>query len=191
VKPQNILLGARDQVKLIDFGLSKVNLQLLSIERREAVRQGQELTAVGEVLGTLKYLAPEAVRGMEAVDVRADLYALGIIMYEMLSGRSPFDASDGQSSFRQRLVQDAPPLRQRAPGLDIRPEVEAIVMRLVQREPSQRYATATDVIAAIDGAIKAMERAPGQLEPTVSMHLGAPGHSTNATSYRSCSASRS
>jgi serine/threonine-protein kinase len=179
VKPQNVLLDAREQVKLIDFGLAKVNLQLLSAERREAARQ--DLTAVGEVLGTLSYLAPEAVRGMDAVDARADLYALGIIMYQMLSGQSPFDASDGQSSFRQRLVQDAPPLRQRAPGLVIRPEVEAIVMRLVQRDPSQRYPTATGVIAAIDGAIAAMEGAPRQLEPTVSMHLGAPGHPTSAT----------
>jgi serine/threonine-protein kinase len=106
-------------------------------------------------------------------------------MYEMLSGRSPFDASDGQSSFRQRLVQDAPPLSQRAPGIAIRPEVEAIVMRLVQRDPSQRYPTATGVIAAIDGAIAAMEGAPRQLEPTVSMHLGAPGRQTSATSLAS------
>jgi serine/threonine-protein kinase len=161
VKPQNVLLSARDQVKLIDFGLAKVNVELLSVESREAAHRGMDLTATGEVVGTLKYLAPEAVRGMDAVDARADLYALGIMLYEMLAGRSPFDASDGKSSFRHRHLEDAPPLRQRAPGLDIRPEVEAIVMRLVQRDPSRRYPTATDVIAAIDGAIAAMERMPG------------------------------
>ncbi|WP_438037793.1 serine/threonine-protein kinase [Sorangium sp. So ce128] len=185
VKPQNILLGARDQVKLIDFGLAKVNVELLSTESREAALKGQDLTAADQVLGTLSYLAPEAVRGMDAVDARADLYALGIILYEMLSGRSPFDASDGQSSFRQRLLEDAPPLRQRAPGLGIRPEVEALVMRLVQRDPIQRYPTATNVIAAIDGATAAMENAPRQIEPTVAMHPGAPGRQTSATSLAS------
>jgi len=181
VKPQNVLLGAGDHVKLIDFGLAKVNVELLSTESREAARKGQDLTAADQVLGTLSYLAPEAVRGMEAVDARADLYALGIMLYEMLAGRGPFDASDGQSSFRQRLLEDAPPLRQRAPGLGIRPEVEAIVMRLVQRDPIQRYPTATDVIRAIDGAVAAMEGAPMKLEPTVSMHLGAPGAQPSAT----------
>ncbi|WP_437521171.1 serine/threonine-protein kinase [Sorangium sp. So ce726] len=185
VKPQNILLGARDQVKLIDFGLAKVNVELLSTESREAAGKGQDLTAADQVLGTLSYLAPEAVRGMDAVDARADLYALGIILYEMLSGRSPFDASDGQSSFRRRLIEDAPPLRQRAPGSGIRPEVEAFVMRLVQRDPIQRYPTATSVIAAIDGAIAVMEGASRQIEPTVAMHPGAPGHQTSATSLAS------
>ncbi|WP_437339462.1 serine/threonine-protein kinase [Sorangium sp. So ce394] len=185
VKPQNILLDARDQVKLIDFGLAKVNVELLSTESREATRKGHDLTAADQVLGTLRYLAPEAVRGMDAVDARADLYALGIILYEMLSGRGPFDASDGQSSFRQRLLEDAPPLRQRAPGLGFRPDVEAIVMWLVQRDPTQRYPTATSVIAAIDAAIAAMEGAPRELEPTVTMHHGAPGHPTSATSRAS------
>jgi len=182
VKPQNVLLGAQDQVKLIDFGLSKVNVELLSTQSREAQRQGQDLTAAGEVLGTLRYLAPEAVRGMDAVDARADLYALGMMMYEMLSGRSPFDASDGQTSFRQRLLEDAPPLRQRAPGIAIRPDVEAIVMRLVQRDPLQRYSTATAVIAAIDGAIAAMEGASRPLEPTLAMHPGAPSLASRWTS---------
>ncbi|KYF77983.1 protein kinase [Sorangium cellulosum] len=185
VKPQNILLGAHDQVKLIDFGLAKVNVELLSTESREATRKGQDLTAADQVLGTLSYLAPEAVRGMDAVDARADLYALGIILYEMLSGRGPFDASDGQSSFRQRLLEEAPPLRQRAPGAGIRPDVEAIVMRLVQRDPIQRYPAAANVIAAIDGAIAAIEGAPRQLEPTVMMHPGAPGRQTSATSLAS------
>jgi serine/threonine-protein kinase len=185
MKPQNVLLGARDQVKLIDFGLSKVNVQLLSTASREAAQKGEDLTAVGQVLGTLSYLAPEAVRGMDAVDARADLYALGIILYEMLAGRGPFDARDGKSSFQHRYLEDPPPLRLRAPGVAIRPDVEAIVMRLVQRDPARRYPTATEVIAAIDAAALAMESAPRQIEPTVSMGPGALGHQASAPSLAS------
>jgi serine/threonine-protein kinase len=124
------------------------------------------------------------MRGMDAVDARADLYALGIMLYEMLSGRGPFDVNDGKTSFQRRYLEDAPPLRQRAPGVDIRPDVEAMVMRLVQRDPSQRYPTATDVIEAIDRAVAAMDGAPRPIEPTVTMGLGAPGHPTSATASR-------
>jgi eukaryotic-like serine/threonine-protein kinase len=160
VKPQNILLDAEGQVKLIDFGLAKVNVDLLSSESRATKSAPTALTGAGEIFGTLGYLAPEAVRGMDAVDTRADLYALGIVAYEMLSGRHPFAARDLVSMFRRQRTEAPPPIRVRAPEVDVPLQVDSLVARLIQSDPSVRFATATAVIAALDEAIAALDRPP-------------------------------
>lgn len=165
VKPHNIMLDARDQVKLIDFGLAKVRVELLSSATRAAAsRPAKALTTAGEVFGTIAYLAPEAARGMDAVDSRADLYALGIVLYQMLTGVHPFEAKDAISLFKRQRFEDAPPIHERAPGVSVPPGVEPIVMRLIQRDPELRYATATEVVAALDAVILAIES--GQVAAT-------------------------
>src|SRR5262249_19189773 len=127
VKPHNILLDREGQVKLIDFGLAKVDVNLLSSERRAKAPPTPALTIAGRIFGTIACLAPEAIRGMDAVDERGDLYALGIVFYEMLAGKHPFDAKDAAELFKQVRSEDAPPIHVRAPEVNIHPEVERVV----------------------------------------------------------------
>jgi serine/threonine-protein kinase len=105
------------------------------------------------VLGTVAYLAPEAALGMSAVDQRSDLYALGLILYELLAGQHPFDAKDPVRLFLQHRTEPPPPLATRAPGATVAPELEAVVRKLLEKDPKDRYASAGEVIAALDAAM--------------------------------------
>jgi eukaryotic-like serine/threonine-protein kinase len=160
VKPQNILLDMQGQVKLIDFGLAKVDVDELPSESRANTPKAPPLTVAGEIFGTLAYLAPEAVRGMEAVDERGDLYALGIVLYEMIAGRNPIDADDPVALFKLHRSEDAPPIHVRAPEVNVNPQLEQIVSRLIQRDPERRYRSAAEVIAALDEVLVVLEGAP-------------------------------
>ncbi|WP_437644136.1 protein kinase domain-containing protein [Sorangium sp. So ce362] len=173
VKPLNILLDAHDQVRLIDFGLAKVDVDLLSSQRRETTSPRPALTSAGEVFGTLAYLAPEALRGMDAVDARADLYALGLVLYEMLTGRHPFDTKNIVERLKQQGPDGPPPLRLRAPDLVVPYEVEQVVARLMEHDASFRYQTAADAIAALDDGLAALARATAPAAVGSGAHAGA------------------
>ena len=133
----------------------------------------EHLTRIGQVAGTAKAMSPEQIRGAEA-DVRSDIYSLGIVLYTMLAGRAPFDADSDIALMRAQLEQAPPPLR--ALAADVPPEVEAAVMRALQKDPSARFQTvgefshALDASAGADATTKAMprpSRAP-QGAPTMS-----------------------
>ncbi|WP_437966472.1 serine/threonine-protein kinase [Sorangium sp. So ce260] len=161
LKPRNVLVEhGTDAVKLIDFGLAKVPLERLSTTdaqsggaRPEPVR----ITLSGIVFGTLAYMAPEAAQGMECVDERSDLYALGLILYEMLTGKHPFDAIVPVELFREQCNTAPPPLRLRAPGVEVSRELEALVMRLLRKDPAERHANARALLAALDAAVPRSE----------------------------------
>ncbi|MRG96567.1 serine/threonine-protein kinase [Polyangium spumosum] len=157
VKPQNILVDTRETVKLLDFGLAKVRVELLSDQGRHA-KPSPALTGVGMVMGTFAYMAPEAARGMEGVDARSDLYALGVVMYEMLTGLRPFDEKDPALHLKKIRSEEAPPMRERAPEIKVPPRIEAVVMRLLAREPERRFASANEALAALDEAAAAPEK---------------------------------
>jgi serine/threonine protein kinase len=160
LKPENIMLvdrgpGSRshpslssleeDFVKVLDFGIAKVQVETLGRGGAGAV-----LTRAGTIFGTPEYMAPEQALG-ESVDRRADLYALGVMMYEMLAGRLPFEAGDMVSLLARQIAESAPPLRVMAPERNIAPELEAIVMKLLEKQASLRYDTAAELSAALDG----------------------------------------
>jgi WD40 repeat protein/serine/threonine protein kinase len=130
VKPGNILLEEDlGRALVADFGL---------------VKSGSGLTATGTVLGTMDYIAPEQARG-EAVDGRADLYALGAVAYRMLSGRLPFEADTPTGMLFQHAYAAPHPFREAAP--DVPAGLAAVVERLMAKDPADRYRTAADALA--------------------------------------------
>jgi len=146
LKAENVFLCQRDgkdYVKLLDFGISKVTQPLGDGD----VEAG--LTTTGQVLGTPQYLAPEQAHGIAHVDHRADLYALGVMLYEMLTGELPFT---GKSVFEvvMKHVQEPPqPPRERRPDLNIPPELEQVVLMALTKDPDERYQSAREMLVAL------------------------------------------
>jgi serine/threonine-protein kinase len=154
LKPRNIMIDLdRDLVKLIDFGLARVPMQrprggTAAIEDEEPTRP--EITLKGMVFGTVAYMAPETALGMDAVDERSDLYALGVILYEMLAGLHPFDTADPNELFMSQRATLPPPIAERSPGTQVPRALEALAMRLLAKNPAERYSSAAAVVDAID-----------------------------------------
>lgn len=157
VKPRNVMVldsAGEDVVKLIDFGLAKVPVADLSASARDADNERRSLTAAGVVMGTIAYMAPETALGMRAVGPKADLYSLGVIFYEMLSGQHPFESDDPAKLFAQHKNTPPPPFRERNPSAIVPAPLEAVVQRLLAKDPDERYADADALVEAIDGATK-------------------------------------
>lgn len=172
LKPENVMLldrgGSRDHVKVLDFGVAKVPVDMATgvVAVPEKKRDdGALITRAGMVFGTPDYMPPEQALG-QSVDARADLYSLGVVLYEMLAGLRPFRTDHELGILGQQLSGAVPPLKQRAPELDVPAEVENLVMRLLAREPSQRPKSAEDVTAALDVQLLALGEA---YEPASSM----------------------
>lgn len=136
LKPENVFLATRPDgalfAKLFDFGIAKV------------AGARKRLTYVGAVFGTPTYMSPEQARG-EAVDERADLYALGIMIFEMLAGRVPFDGEDPLAIMSQH-VDRAPPLLSSMSRVPVPPALEALVQRCLEKDPSARYPNAAALL---------------------------------------------
>ncbi len=140
-KPDNVLVVQRDGddlPRIGDFGLA------ISADPDTSTR----LTSVGLVLCTPIYAAPEQITG-GAVDTRADLFALGVTLYEMLTGKVPFDGGVAEV-LHHKTSSDPPPMSSRAPGVTVPPALDRVVRRLMARTPAERYQTAAEVLAALD-----------------------------------------
>ncbi|KYF74622.1 hypothetical protein BE17_24085, partial [Sorangium cellulosum] len=160
VKPLNIMVldGPDERVQLIDFGLAKVPVEQFSIPSSIPSEDGarRSLTNAGVLLGTVAYMAPEAALGMRSVDRRADLYALGVILYEMLAGKHPFTAVEPSALFAQHRSAVPPPIAERSPGIVVPPALEAVVTRLLAKDPDDRFPHARAVVLALDAALQKM-----------------------------------
>jgi len=138
IKPENIvLIGAHERpgVKLIDFGVSKVD------------DEWGKLTSLGDVIGTPYYLSPEAARGAK-VDHRTDIWAVGVLLYEMITGELPFRGPTLLSTIAA-IIDRTPDTPSRVRP-DIPAELDAVVLRALARNPDQRFQTATDMREALD-----------------------------------------
>jgi Tol biopolymer transport system component len=140
LKPANIMLTAQG-VKLLDFGL----VRLRDSEPLESVTAAP-LTSEGSILGTLQYMAPEQLQGQQ-VDGRADLFSLGAILYEMLTGRQAFAAGDPASVIAAVLERDPEPLAGRVPGVD--PALDWTLARCLAKSPSARWHDAADLASQL------------------------------------------
>jgi serine/threonine-protein kinase len=153
VKPENILVvagqnddgGKADIVKVCDFGIAKVARPSLPKSRRFAPR----LTAEGLIVGTPDYMSPEQARG-QAVDGRSDLYSVGVVLYHLLAGRTPFDA-DTPVGIALQHVSEAPnpPSHHR----NVHPGLEAVCMRALRKQPQDRFQTAREMRKALRDAL--------------------------------------
>ena len=148
LKPQNIMLAldneGHENPKLLDFGIAK------SFET-----DSPALTSTGMILGTPQYMSPEQAEG-KSVDARADLYALGIILYEMLVGKVPFDSPSVPAILVKHLKE--PPQPPSSLRGDIAPALEAIVLRCLAKEPSERFASADDLSRALGSTAETVSR---------------------------------
>jgi serine/threonine-protein kinase len=150
LKPENVMLVHREDddsfVKVLDFGIAKVPVGSLVGEHKVP---GQALTQLGMVYGTPEYMAPEQALG-QAVDARADLYAVGAMAFEMITGARPFDHESKVTLLGMHVTAPIPRMTERAPDANIPLEVEAIITRLLAKEATARHADAKELIEALD-----------------------------------------
>jgi serine/threonine-protein kinase len=155
VNPRNVMVipGPKDLVKVIDFGFAKVPVEkfnAMSFQKGTPTAPSQ-ITGDGVIFGTIGFLAPEAALGMRHVDHRSDLYALGAMLYEMLSGEPPFEADTQAGLFLKHRMEPVPTMAERG-APEVPAALEAVAQKLLAKEPADRYQRAEDVIRALDEA---------------------------------------
>ncbi len=138
IKPENLFrisrMGSDDYLKVLDFGIAKVLAP-------EPGASPSPRTLAGQVLGTPAYMAPEQCLG-EPLDARADLYAVGVIAFQMLTGRTPFEGESRHEVMRAQLFSPVPPMIEVDPRLELEDSVEAVVRKALAKNPKDRYASA-------------------------------------------------
>jgi len=151
VSPQNLLVTFSGTAKLVDFGIAK------------ATSKGGGFTEAGEVKGKFAYMAPEQVRA-QPVDNRTDLFALGILLYQITTGKHPFRGEHPAETL-QNICSDRGPTPPSAFLPDYPAELEAVVLKALAKDPEQRFATANDMLTALEAAI------PGPLEASFDVQV--------------------
>jgi serine/threonine-protein kinase len=135
IKPHNVILDEEGRAKVTDFGIARAG--------------ASDMTMTGSIMGTAQYLSPEQAQG-HAVSETSDLYAVGVVLYELLTGRVPFEGDSAVSvALKQVSVEPMPPSRLNP---EVSPALEAVVMRALAKEPSARFASADEFIAALQQA---------------------------------------
>ncbi len=152
LKPDNIFLVnygnlGEERIKILDFGIAK------AVKEQDKQQETKGLTAVGSFVGTYQYASPEQCGGMTHITVRSDIYSLGIIFYEMLSGTNPYginsEKTTGINWAVNHMTKPPKPLRSQIGCENLSADLEAIVMKCLQKEPDRRHNNATKLIEQI------------------------------------------
>jgi serine/threonine-protein kinase len=154
VKPANILIDGRNDQEhyyLSDFGITKI------------VSSGRSLTSTGQIVGTIDYIAPEQIQG-KPVDSRVDLYALGCVLYQCLTGTVPFPREETAALMWAHVHDEPPPVTALRP--DLPPQIDYIVAKAMAKEPESRYATCRELTLAL----RAVTTDPAAIDPAASEH---------------------
>jgi beta-lactam-binding protein with PASTA domain len=147
IKPHNVLIDHDGRVRVTDFGIARAGTS--------------DITETGSVMGTAQYLSPEQAQG-RPVDARSDLYSIGIVLYELLTGHVPFDA---ESPVTVALMQvSEPPVPPHQLNPEIPAHVEAVVLRALEKEPGRRFQTADEFIAGLETGVEILPPPPPPVE---------------------------
>ncbi|OGO28026.1 MAG: hypothetical protein A2Z16_06635 [Chloroflexi bacterium RBG_16_54_18] len=151
IKPANVMITPQDQAVLMDFGIAKIVGE-------------QAHTAAGNVIGTVRYMAPEQILGQKA-DHRADIYSTGVMLFEMLAGRAPFEGDSAVSMMKMHLNDPVPDLQEL--GVQVPANLTAITIRALEKERERRYQTAGEMANALKKALIQYEHKEAELFRTV------------------------
>jgi TolB-like protein/Tfp pilus assembly protein PilF len=156
LKPENVFLTRQGRVKILDFGVAKLRASPAESEDTGAMSAASTLeqTRGGVVLGTTAYMSPEQIRG-ESLDGRSDLFAVGSVLYECLSGRHPFRDATAPVTLHRILSEDPPPL-----GARVGPGLERVVRRCLEKRPEERFQSARDLGFALEAISDRFDLAP-------------------------------
>ena len=150
VKPVNVLMDTTGRAVLSDFGIAKV------------LATSAAITHAGAGVGTPEYMSPEQCRGGGSVDARSDIYALGVMLYELLTGRTPFVADNYTALAHAHIYEAPPPPSQLNPRIS--PAVQSVILKALEKNPADRFQKATELAGALEQAVAAQTPVPASSE---------------------------
>ncbi len=169
IKPENIMVRPDGLVKILDFGIAKLTMRGSKALHTLVSMEDRAMTAAGLVIGTLQYMSPEQARGVE-VDARTDIFSLGVVIYEMLTGKAPFDGETQNDIIAAVLTAEPEPITRLNPSVS--PELQRIVFKALQKKAADRYQTAKELLIDLKNHRQELEITTRAKRTTSEMRIG-------------------